>query len=388
MLRRRPQATWPPKHDDDHGQRNQQLTQDGRVQTPTRHLLQRPRHIAQGFGQSGQQHRAQNDAGQMAQASQNHHRHNHHRLHQAERLWGHKALKRRKHRPRHTAKGRAHAKGHEFQVAGVQAHGFGRDFVFTNGHPSAADARVFEPRTQHHAHHHQGQEQVVIQGHRGQLKEAQIQTPRQGVAKDRHRINLPQAFGAIGDVDGVVQVVQKHADDFAKAQRDDGQVIAAQLQRGRTQQETEQPRQARCQRQHQPQTHVQAIWKQGGDEGKRLGQMGRGHQTKQVSAHRKEGHIPQIQQTGVAHHDVQAQCQQHIEQRHVGNAHPSVAKALQHQGQHQRQAQDEPRLVEPAFRKISLCHVRQARSATRSPNRPEGRSVNTTMSTMNAKMSV
>ena len=50
------------------------------------------------------------------------------------------------------------------------------------------------------------------------------------------RVDLAQPLGAVGDVDRVVQVVQEHADDFAEAQRHDGQVVAAQLERRRAQQ--------------------------------------------------------------------------------------------------------------------------------------------------------
>ena len=41
------------------------------------------------------------------------------------------------------------------------------------------------------------------------------------------------ALRAVGDVDGRVEIVEKDADDFAKAECDDGQIVTAQTQRGR-----------------------------------------------------------------------------------------------------------------------------------------------------------
>ena len=58
MVGRRPQAARPGQHDGDHGQRNQQLAQDGGVEAAAGHGLQRPGHVAQHFRQRGQQQRA------------------------------------------------------------------------------------------------------------------------------------------------------------------------------------------------------------------------------------------------------------------------------------------------------------------------------------------
>ena len=47
------------------------------------------------------------------------------------------------------------------------------------------------------------------------------------------------ALRTVGDVDRRVQVVEENADDLAEAQRDDGEVVAAQAQRRRAQQHAE-----------------------------------------------------------------------------------------------------------------------------------------------------
>ena len=151
------------------------------------------------------------------------------------------------------------------------------------------------------------------------------------------RVDLAHALGAVGDVDRLVQVVQEHADDLAEAQRHDGQVVAAQLQRGRAQQDAEDARPAAapagitihsgmC----RPSGNIAAIHGEG------LGQVRRGQQAVHVGTDGEEGDVAQVQQAGIADHDVQAQRQQHVQQRHVGNAHPGIAEALQHQRQDQQ----------------------------------------------------
>jgi hypothetical protein len=119
--------------------------------------------------------------------------------------------------------------------------------------------------------------------------------------------------------------------------------------------------------------------------GEAVGQVGRRHQAIHVGADRKEGHEAQVQQAGIAHHDVQAQGQQHVQQRHVGDAHPGVARGLQHQRQDQQRQRARPGKTEDLF--FCMGVLLQARSATRSPSKPEGRSVSMMISTMKAKMS-
>ena len=199
------------------------------------------------------------------------------------------------------------------------------------------------------------------------------------MAHHRHRVDSTQALGPIGDVDGVVQVVHEHADDFAKAQGDNGQVVAAQLQSGRTQQHAKQTCQGRAYGYHRPQRRVQTVGEHGGYPWEGVGQVRRGQQTKHIGAHRKKGDETQIEQTGVTDHDVQAQRQQHIQQRHVGDTHPGIAHRLKQQGQQQQG--NRPQHISRGF---GLVH---ARSATRSPSKPEGRKVSTMMSTTKAKIS-
>src|SRR5450830_1316462 len=92
-----------------------------------------------------------------------------------------------------------------------------------------------------HAEQYQRQEQVVVKGHRVHLVAADVERSPQVQSKETQGINLAHALGAIGDVDWMIQVVQEHPNDLAKTQRNNGQVVAAQAQRGGTQQQAKKP---------------------------------------------------------------------------------------------------------------------------------------------------
>ena len=239
----------------------------------------------------------------------------------------------------------------------------------------------------HHRDNHQRQKQVVIQRHGSNLETEHLDGPAELDAEEGDAVDLVDALGAVGQVDRAVQVVEEDADDLAKTQGDDGQVVAAQLERGRAQQHTEQTGQRSGQRDDRPDGQVQAVRKCGRYPRKSFSQVRRAEQRKQIRAHGKESHVTQVEQAGVADHDVQAQRQQHVQKRHVQNAHPGVAALLQEQGQNQQgQRHQQKRKKFVCFHEGSPA-LRQALSATRSPSRPEGLSVSTKMSTMKAKMS-
>jgi hypothetical protein len=58
-------------------------------------------------------------------------------------------------------------------------------------------------------------------------------------AEDGRRVDRADALRAVGDVDRRVEVEQEHADDLAEAERDDREVVAAQLERRRAEQHAE-----------------------------------------------------------------------------------------------------------------------------------------------------
>ncbi len=351
MLGRRPQAARTQQHHDDHGQRDQQLAQDGRIQPAVRHGLQRAGDVAQHLGQRREQHGAQDHARNVADAAQHHHGDDHHGLHQAERFRRDKALEGSEHHPRDAAERSAHAEGQQLHVARVDAHGLGGDLVFADGHPGAADARILQAVADQHRQQHQGEEQVVVHRHRVDVVAEQLVALAQVQAEDADRIDLTYPLRTVGDVHRVVQVVHEDADDFAEAERDDGQVVAAQLEHRHAEDDPRDGRRQERQRYHPPDRDVQAVREHRREGGEVVRQLGRGEQREQVGADGVEGHVAQVEQAGVADDDVQPQRQHDVQQREVGNAHPGVAEGLQDQGQHQqRDAASDP------FGKVLLVH--------------------------------
>ena len=117
------------------------------------------------------------------------------------------------------------------------------------------------------------------------------------------------ALRPVGDVDRRVQVVEEDADDLAEAERDDRQVVAAQLQRRRAEQHAEQAGDRRADRQDDPERQVQA-------------EVRRREQRVDVGADGVERDVAEVEQAGEADDDVEAERQQHVEHREVEDAHP------------------------------------------------------------------
>ena len=126
---------------------------------------------------------------------------------------------------------------------------------------------------------------------------------------------------------------------------------------------------------------MQARGKGGRNGWEVFGQVGRREQCIEVGTHRVEGHIAQVEQAGIAHHNVQAQGQHDVEQRKGQDANPGVAECARHKRQQQQGHANEQGGPN------GLLSWGHARSATRSPSRPEGRKIKTRMSTANAKTS-
>ena len=232
----------------------------------------------------------------------------------------------REHRARNTAKGRAHAKGQELHVAGVDAHGLGGDFIFADGHPGATDAAGFQTVANDHAEDHKHQKEVVVQRDGGDAVVTDHKGFGEAHAKSRHRINAVQTTRPVGDVVGLLQVVHEDTNDFAKPERDDGQIVTPQLEHGCAQEHPGQRRQRSSQRDDGPQRCVQTTGEHLGNPFKVFQQMGRRQQRVHVGAHSVKRDKTEVQQTGVTDHDVQAQRQQHIQHGQRHDAHPALAK--------------------------------------------------------------
>ena len=158
----------------------------------------------------------------------------------------------------------------------------------------------------------------------------------EGDAEDRDLVDAGDAFRAVRDVDRRVEVVHEDADDLAEAERDDREIVAAQLQRRRAEQHAGAAGDQGAERDHHPPRRVQAARKRRRDRREGVGQLRRGEQAEHVGADRVEGDVAEVEQAGVADDDVEAERQQHVEQRDVDDAHPGVAGHLHHERQHEQ----------------------------------------------------
>ena len=237
----------------------------------------------------------------------------------------------------------------------MDAHRLGGNLVFANRHPGTAHARVGQPVAHQDTQQHQRQKQVVVHRDRTQFEAANGERFSHADAENAEGVNAAQPLGAVGNVDRMVKVVQEYPDDLAKAQRHDGQVVAAQFEGRRTQQDAKQPGHCGRQRKYQPQRRVQAVGEYRGDRGEGLREVRRRHQGIEIGADGEEGDIAEIQQAGVAYDDVQTDGQQHIKQGGIGNAHPGVAENLQaHRQQDQSQASGDAEKNLLVFHRLQL----------------------------------
>ena len=136
-------------------------------------------------------------------------------------------------------------------------------------------------------------------------------------AEERRARDVGQAVGAAGHR---VPVEQDDPDDFAKAEGHDRQVIAAQAQHRKAEQDAERRRQSAGQRQALPEAEIEPPREQ------RVG----------VRADGVEGDVAEIQQTGEADHDVQAPAEHDVDQ-HGGRDVDHVAVGERQERQHERE---------------------------------------------------
>jgi hypothetical protein len=103
----------------------------------------------------------------------------------------------------------------------------------------------------------------------------------------------------------VIHIDEQEANDFTKAQGNNGQVVAAQAQYGETQQEAKQGRHTTRQRQRFPEAPACVVIEQG---------VG-------IGTYGIKTHKAQVQQAGKADHNVQPQAQHDVDQHQGGNVH-------------------------------------------------------------------
>src|SRR6202163_4819735 len=221
-------------------------------------VLQRLHRIAQHLGQQRQQYRAENDARNIAHAAQHHHRQHDDGFEQAEAFRAHELLRRRKDRAGDAAERRTHGERQQLYVAGIDAHRLGGNLVFADRFPRAAKARILQAEIDYDDADGDQQQEVVVLLRSGKRYAENDLGPRKGEAAEAKRIDQVDALRAVGDIERSIEVVQEDTDDLAETERYDREIVAAELQRGRAEQDAESAGDSRTQGENDPERKMNA----------------------------------------------------------------------------------------------------------------------------------
>jgi hypothetical protein len=164
------------------------------------HLLQRAGDVAQHLGQRRQQHRAEDHARNVADAAEHHHRDDHDRSIRLKLSGETKPWKAANIAPDTPPKVAPMPKASSFMLRvlmpiALAAISSSRIAI------QARPMRALQPVADHHADHHQQQEQVVVQRDRRDLEAADVAASCPGPAAEAHRVDVADALRAVGDVD-------------------------------------------------------------------------------------------------------------------------------------------------------------------------------------------
>jgi hypothetical protein len=128
---------------------------------------------------------------------------------------------------------------------------------------------------------------------------------------DFQRIDAVDPLRSAGDVDRLVEVIDEDTNDLAETEGDDCQIIAAESQRRKAEQHAEAGGDQRANRQQHPERPVQA-------------EVRRGEEAEQIGSDRVEGDVAEVEQAGKTDHQIQAEREQHIDQREIQDPDPGV----------------------------------------------------------------
>ena len=268
--------------------------QSARAEDHHQHQHQRIDHhavalkAAGSLGQDGQHGSGQNGAQHGAHAAQHHHDKDLDGLHKAEGGGVQHADVAGVQAARQACEGSGEGKGHHLIIGGLDAAALGGDLVVADGQHSTAVAAL-----------HHGVDEETGDDH------AQEHVGKVGILGD-----VFQTLGAVEQLEAqhIINVVQGDADDLAKAQRQDGQIVAGQAQGGDADKHPEQPGDYPCQ--HQTDGKGDALGQARG-----FGEQGAGIGTHRHKTGMTQRQLPQITGGNVqrdGQNDIDAHGQQHL----------------------------------------------------------------------------
>ena len=177
-------------------------------------------------------------------------------------------------------------------------------------------------------------------------------------AGDGYRVDHRDPLRTVGDVDRCIQVVHEDAHDLAETQRDDGQVVAAQLQASGAPRSARRCRRPGAERQD-PRTAGagrNADWQE---------------QCPEIGADGVEGDVAEVEQAGEADHDVQAERREGIEDREVEDAHPGLATHAGNERQRDQGDDDQRQPESREKRDSAICSCAVSCLLAEQSRRPE-----------------
>jgi hypothetical protein len=172
------------------------------------------------------------------------------------------------------------------------------------------------------------QQEIVILLRAAEFHAQQRLAPGKTPATEPQRIDQIDALRAIGDVNGRIQIVHENPNDFTEPQRNDSQIIAAQLERWGAQKHAEQARDRRAQGQNDPERQMQT-------------EVRRCQQRIQIRSHRIEGDVAEIEQAREADDDIEPEGEHDIQQRKVQHPHPRLPREREYERQHGERHRDQ-----------------------------------------------
>src|SRR5262249_623744 len=213
---------------------------------------------------------------------------------------------------------RAHGERHQLVVHVVDAHGPRRQLVLTDRHPGAPQSRLLKANGDPHCRGDEAEAEEVVRVWR----EAEVEAEKFG------RVNAAQALGAVGER---FPVARDDRHDLAEAQRDDGEVVAAQAEGGGAEERAEDRAHDRGDGEHRPErevelhrvglaghhetAHLSRPFERNPEIGPLELEVSRRRDAVAIGADGKERSVAEVQQPREADDDVETQRQQDVGER-------------------------------------------------------------------------
>src|SRR5262249_50744851 len=195
--------------------------------------------VAQRLRQHDEQHCAEHDAGYVPHAPQHYHAQDRDRFGKRKAFGADETLETGEETTGDAAETCAHGEGEQLDIARVDAHGRRGHLVLTYRYPGAAYARVLEAHRDEHDAEREGEKQIVIVVDGGKTQAQRGMRLRERICADPDGIDQVDSLRTVGDINRCIEIDEKDPDYFSEAQGDYGEIVSAQTQCRRAEQDAE-----------------------------------------------------------------------------------------------------------------------------------------------------